>query len=110
MDYLKLISRNEKGLQKGLTIVRAINKDIKMNFGLDKCARIRLEGRRDQSKMHIRSTTENDIKELDPRKAYLGIGESYNLQRKNEKEELKKEYFRGLRLVLGTELRAKNKI
>ena len=46
-----------------------------------------------QSKIHIGSTFENDIKELDPRKAYkyLGIEQSYNIQHKNEKEKLKKE-------------------
>ena len=61
-----------------LTIVRAISKDINMNFGLDKCARMCLKGCIDQSEMHITSTIENDIKELDPRKAYkyLGIGET----------------------------------
>jgi len=49
---------------------------------------------------------------LDPRKAYkyLGIEENFDVQHKNEKEKLKKEYWMRLRLVLGTELRAKNKI
>jgi hypothetical protein len=62
--------------------------------------------------MHIRNTFENDIKELDPRKAYnyLGIEENFDIQHKNEKEKLKKEYLRRLRLVLGTELSAENKI
>ena len=62
--------------------------------------------------MHIGSTFENDIKELDPRKAckYLGIEESYDIHYKNEKEKLKKEYLRRMRLVSGTELSAKNKI
>ena len=56
--------------------------------------------------MHVGSTFDNDIKELDPRRAYkyLGIEESFNIQHKNEKEKLKKEYLRRLRLVLGTEL------
>ena len=65
-----------------------------------------------KSKMHIGSTFENDIKELDPSKAYtyLGIEEDYDIQHKNEKEKLKKEYFRRLRLVWGTELSAKKKI
>ena len=60
--------------------------------------------------MHIGSTFENDIKELDPRKAYkyLGNEESFDIQHKNEKEKLKKGYLR--RLVLGTELSAKNKV
>ena len=62
--------------------------------------------------MHTRKTFENDIKELDPRKAYkyLGIEESFDIQHKNAKEKLKKEYLRRLRLVLGTELSSKNKI
>ena len=41
---------------------------------------------------------------------YLGIEESFDIQHKNEKEKLKNEYLRRLRLVLGTELYAKNKI
>ena len=57
----------------------------------------------------IGNTFENDIKELDPKKAYkyLGIAESFDIQHKNEKVKLKMEY---LRQVLGTELSAKNKI
>ena len=62
--------------------------------------------------MHVGSTFDNNIKELDPRKAYkyLGIEESFDIQHKDEKEKLKKEYLRRLRLVLDTELSAKNKI
>ena len=41
---------------------------------------------------------------------YLGIDESFDIQHKNEKEKVKKEYLRRLRLVFGTELSAKNKI
>ena len=49
---------------------------------------------------------------MDPREAYkyLGTEESYDIKHKNEKEKLKKEYLRRLRLVLGTELSTKNKI
>ena len=63
--------------------------------------------------MRIRSTIENEIKEMDPRETYkyLGIEESFDIQHKNEKEKLKKkEYLRRLRLVLGTELSAKDKM
>jgi len=51
------------------------------------------------------------LKYLDLRKAckYLSTEESCDKQHKNEKENLK-EYLRRLRLVLGTELSAKNKI
>ena len=112
MDDLKLLGRSENDLKNEIKIVQTISKDTNMNFGLEKCARIYFKRGRVQSKMHIRSTFENDIKELDPRKAnkYLGIEESFDIQHKNEKEKLKKEYLRGLKLVLGTELSAKNNI
>jgi hypothetical protein len=105
MDDLKLQGRNESDLKNEIKIVQTISKDINMNFGLEKCVRICLERGRVQSKMHIGSTFENDIKKLNWRKAYkyLGIEKSLDIQHKNEKEKLKKEYLRRLRLVLGTE-------
>jgi hypothetical protein len=41
---------------------------------------------------------------------YLSIEEGYDIQHKNEKEKLKKEYLRRLRLGLGTELSVRNEI
>ena len=98
-------------LKNEMKIVQTVSKDINMKFGLEKCARICLKRGSAQNKMHVGSTFENDIKELDPRNVYkyLGIDESLDIQHKNEKEKLKKEYLR-LRLVLSTELSAKTKI
>jgi hypothetical protein len=49
---------------------------------------------------------------MDARKMYkyLGIVESHDIEHKTEKEKLKKEYLRRMRLVLDTELSAKYKI
>ena len=54
-----------------------------------------------QSKIYNGSTFEKDIKELDPREAckYLGTEENHDTQHKNEKEKLKKEFLRTMRLV-----------
>jgi hypothetical protein len=41
---------------------------------------------------------------------YLGVAENRNIEHKNEKEKLKKEYVRRLRLIFNTELSAKNKM
>ena len=92
MDDLKLLGRNENDLKTEIEIVQTINKIINMNFSLEKCARICLKRSRVQSKMHIRNPFENDIKEINPRKTYkyLGIGESFDVQHKNEKEKVKK--------------------
>ena len=43
MDDLKLLNRNENDLKNEMKIVQTISKDINMNFGLEKCARICLE-------------------------------------------------------------------
>jgi len=67
MDDLKLLGRNENDLENEMKIVKTISKDINMKFGLGKCARICLKRGSVRSKMHIGSTFENNIKELDPR-------------------------------------------
>ncbi|PNF33084.1 hypothetical protein B7P43_G16085, partial [Cryptotermes secundus] len=41
---------------------------------------------------------------------YLGIEENHQIEHKKEKERLKKEYVRRLRLILNTELNAKHKM
>ena len=92
--------------------VQTISKNINVKFGLEKSARICLKRSSAQTKMHVGSTFDNHIKELDTSNLcnYLGIEVSFDIQHKNEKEKLKKEFLRRLRLVLSTELIAKNKI
>jgi hypothetical protein len=61
-------------------------------------------------KQHVGNTKENEIKELKPMKAYkhLRVEENHNMEHKNEKEKLKEDYVRSLRLIFNTELSAKN--
>jgi hypothetical protein len=42
MGDLKILGRKEDDLENEIKIVKAISNDINMNFGLGKCARIRL--------------------------------------------------------------------
>jgi hypothetical protein len=65
-----------------------------------------------QRKTYVGNTFEKGGTELDPRKAYKysGIEESHDIQHKNEKEKLKKEYSWRLSLVLDTELSTRNKV
>jgi len=69
-----------------------ININNNNNNNNNKFAGICLKRGRVQSKMHIGNTFENDIKKLNPRKAYkyLGIEENFDIQHKNEKQKLKK--------------------
>ena len=73
MDDLKLQGRNENELKNEMKIVQTISKDMNMNSGLEKCARICLKRGSVQSKMHVGSTFD-DIKELDPRIIPVIIG------------------------------------
>jgi hypothetical protein len=52
MDDLKLLGRSEDDLENEIKIVKTINKDVNMHFGLEKCARIRLKKCRAQSKLY----------------------------------------------------------
>ena len=40
MDDWKLLDRNDDHLENEIKIVKAVSRDINMNFGLEKCARI----------------------------------------------------------------------
>jgi len=71
MDDLKMLGRNENDLKNEINFVHTISKDINMNSGLEKCARICLKRGRVQSKIHIGSTFKNDINLLKPNDIYL---------------------------------------
>jgi hypothetical protein len=43
MDDLKLLSRSEEELENEINVVTAISKNINMNFGFEKCAKICLK-------------------------------------------------------------------
>ena len=43
MDALKLYSRDEKGLESLVETIRVFSEDIGMEFGIDKCALLKME-------------------------------------------------------------------
>jgi hypothetical protein len=45
MDDLKLLSRSEEDVENEIKIVKAVSKDINLNFGLEECANICLKKR-----------------------------------------------------------------
>jgi hypothetical protein len=86
MDDLKLIAKSEEELQTQIRTVKTFSDDIHMEFGLEKCAKIAFKSK------------------------YLGIEESEGIQHQKMKERLKREYNRRLRMILKSELNARNKI
>jgi hypothetical protein len=59
MDDLKLIERSDEELRNEIKIVKTFSDDIKMKFGLEKCARISLKNGTVYRKQHIGNTMEN---------------------------------------------------
>jgi hypothetical protein len=75
-----MIWRSEEELRNEIKIVKTFSDDIKMKFGLGKCARISLKNGTVYRKQHIGNTMENEIKELEPMKAYKYLGVEEELQ------------------------------
>jgi len=112
MDDLKLIAKSEEELQKQIQTVKTFSDDIHLEFGLGKCAKISFK----RSKLvHLQNLVINfnrEIQELEQGKTYkyLRIEESEGIQHQQIKEILKQEYSRRLRMMLKSELNARNKI
>jgi hypothetical protein len=83
-----------------------------MEFGLDKCAKIVFKKGKLAHSQNLVVDINREIQELEQGKSYkyLGSEESDGIQYKKMKERLKKEYTRRLRMILKSELHAKNKI
>jgi hypothetical protein len=112
MDDLKLFAKNDKDLEKQIGIVDEFSKDINMQFGLDKCAKVTLKRGKLVQTNGISLNTGTTIKELDPECSYkyLGINEKNLIEHTDMKTQLRKEYIRRVRKIMETELNSKNKI
>jgi hypothetical protein len=112
MDDIKLYGRNDDQLETLLHIVAKFSKDIQMNFGLDKCATATfMKGQLKKSSNIILDET-TTIQDLDQDEfyKYLGVKEKNGIQHGKMKENIRKEYYRRVRLVLKSELNAQNKV
>jgi hypothetical protein len=112
MNDLKLLRKSEEELQKQTQMVTTFSDDIHMEFGLDKCAKIVFKKVKLVHLQNIVVDINREIQELEQGKTYkyLGIEESDGIQHQQMKERLKNEYIRRLRMILKSELNAKNKI
>jgi hypothetical protein len=112
MDDLKLLGKSEEELQKQIQMVTTFSDDIHVEFELNKCAKIVFKKGKLVPSQNLVVNINREIQELEEGKAYkyLGIEESDGIQYQQMKERLKKEYTRRLRMILKSELNAKNKI
>ncbi|KAL1446402.1 hypothetical protein WDU94_005646 [Cyamophila willieti] len=113
MDDLKLYADSETKLNTLIDKVKEFSEDIGMKFGYDKCAKVNIVRGMIRERTNIsEEQPATDIKELEAGEAYkyLGILEDGSVDHRKMKDIIRKEYYRRVRLVLKTELNAKNKI
>jgi hypothetical protein len=112
MDDLKLIAKSEEEFQKQIQTVKNFSDDIHMEFGLDKCAKITFKRGKLTHSQNLMIDINREIQELEQEKTYkyLGIEKGVGIQHQQMKEKLKQEYNRRLRIILKSDLNARNKI
>ncbi|KAL1448229.1 hypothetical protein WDU94_006605 [Cyamophila willieti] len=111
MDDLKLFAKNEEEIQRAVDIVKTFSKDVKMSFGLDKCATITIKRGKVVTTENIQVNEEEEIKSLSSEETYkyLGLEERDGIEYDIMKKKIKSEYIRRIRKILKTELSCKNK-
>ena len=112
VDDLKLYETSDKQLTGLTTTVKNISEDIRIKFGLDRCAKASFKTGKKVSVEGIPLNDEQVIQDLDQTETYkyLGMGEGERVQHHKMKVKTRKEYKRRIKLVLKSELNARNKI
>ena len=112
VDDLKLCGTSDKQLIGLSNTVRNVSDDIKMEFGLDKCAKASFKIGKKVSAEGIPLNDNQVIQDLDQVETYkyLGIEEGEGIQHHKMKVKIRKEYQKRIKLVLKLELNAGNKI
>ena len=110
MDDLKLYSRSEKGLDSLVQTVRFFSEDIRMEFGIEKCAMLVMEKGKIVKSVGIELPDGKVIKSLQKGESYkyLGILEAYRFLEEKIKLNVLKEYVRTIRKVLKSKLNEGN--
>jgi hypothetical protein len=109
---LKLIAKLEEEFQRHIQTVKTFSDDIHMAFGLEKCAKITFKRGKLISLQNAVIDNNREIQELEQGKTYkyLGFEESEGIQHQQMKDRLKQDYTRRSRMILKSELHARNKI
>ena len=74
MDDIKLFAKNEKELETLIHTVRIYNKDIGMEFGIEKCALIVLKSSKRHLTDGIELTKQDNIRTLAENETYKYLG------------------------------------
>ena len=107
MDDLKLFGRDKEEVDKLVEVVNTFSRDIRMEFGLDKCAVLEVKSGRQTECEGIELPDGKKIEEAEERGyKYLGVLEGADLKTKEMKEVVSKEYCRRVKAVAKSKLYA----
>ena len=112
MDDLKLYGTNDSQLNGLISTVKKVSDDIQMEFGLDKSTKATFKRGKKVSAEGILLNDHQLIQDLDQAETYkyLGMEEGEGVQHHQMKVKIKKEYKQWIKLVLNSELNARNRI
>ena len=112
VDDLKLYGTSDNQLTGLINTVKNVSDDIKMEFGLDKCAKASLKRGKKIASEEIPLNDNQVIQDLDQAETYkyLGMEEGEGVQHHKVMVRIRKEYKRRMKLVFKSELSARNKI
>ena len=111
MDDIKLFGRSSKEIDTLIQTVRIISGDIKMEFGIEKCALINIQRGKVTRTEGIQLPDGNNIKDIDEEGyKYLGIIEGEEIKHQEMKEKVRKEYIKRLRAILKSKLNSGNTV
>ena len=109
---MKLFEKNDQQLQGLLNITKQFSNDIQMEFGLDKYVKATFFCENLLMATNITLDTTTVVKDLEQEESYkyLGVTEKDGIQHSSMREKIWKECFRGVRLILSSELNSHNRI
>ena len=111
MDDLKLFAKNEKEVDSLISTVHGISRDIRMEFGIQKCGVLILKRGKVVKSQGIKLSSDDVVEEVGKNGyKYLGIIESDKIEEEAMKKTFRKEYLRRVRLVLQSKLHGRNKV
>ena len=113
VDDLKLYGTSDNQLTGLINTVKKVSDDIKMEFGLDRCAKTPFKRGKKVSAEGIPlndNQVMQDLEQAEETYRYLGMEEGEEVQHHKMKVKIRMEYKRRMKLVLKSELNARNKI
>ena len=111
MDDIKIYGKNTKQLDSLVQTIRIITEDMRMEFGIDKCAVVNLSRGKITQTEGIKLPDNKTIRDIGMTSyKYLGILESDNIKNQEMKTAIRKEYFSRVKAILKSKLNSGNTV